>query len=55
MIDKFVPTISALDLAVWADALNTFRRQFRLLLGNEIRQSLAYFGIREDPIGSADK
>jgi hypothetical protein len=50
LIDKFVAMIGVLDLAVWADTLNTFRRQFRLLLGNEIRQSLAYSGIREDPL-----
>ena len=50
MIDKLVATISIPGLTVRADALNTFRRQFRLLLGNEIRQSLAYFGIREDPL-----
>jgi hypothetical protein len=50
LIDKFVPTIGALNLAVRADALDTLRRQCRLRLGNEIRQSLAYFGIREDPL-----
>jgi hypothetical protein len=50
LIDKFVAIISALDLAVRADALHTFRRQFGLLLGNEICQSLAYLGIREDPL-----
>jgi hypothetical protein len=50
LIDKLVATISIPGLIVRADALNTFRRQFRLLLGNEIRQSLAYFGIREDPL-----
>jgi hypothetical protein len=42
--------IRALDLAVRADALNAVWRQFGLLLGNEIRQSLAYFGVREDPL-----
>jgi hypothetical protein len=50
LINKFVAMIGALDLAVWADALDTVWRQFRLLLGNEIRQGLAYFGIREDPL-----
>ena len=35
-----------------ADALNTVWRQFGLLLGNEIRQSLAYFGICEDPLAA---
>jgi hypothetical protein len=50
LIDKLVATISVPGLTVRADALNTFRRQFRLLLGNEIRQSLAYFGICEDPL-----
>ena len=33
-----------------ADALNTVWRQFGLLLGNEIRQSLSYLGICEDPL-----
>lgn len=49
-VDEFVPIIGALGLTVRADALDTFRGQFRLLLGNEIRQSLAYFGVREDPL-----
>jgi hypothetical protein len=40
LIDKFAPTIGALNLAVRADALDTLRRQCRLSLGNEIRQSL---------------
>ncbi len=35
-----------------ADALNTVWRQFGLLLGNEIRQSLSYFGIWEDPLAA---
>jgi hypothetical protein len=42
--------IGAPDLTLGTEALNTFWRQFGLLLGNEIRQSLAYFGIREDPL-----
>src|SRR5215471_15028648 len=41
LVDEFVPIIGALGLTVRADALDTFRGQFRLLLGNEIRQSLA--------------
>jgi hypothetical protein len=50
LIDKFVPTIGALHLAVRADALDTLRRQCRLRLGNEIRQSLPDLGIGEDPL-----
>jgi hypothetical protein len=42
--------ILALNLTVRANTLDTLRRQFRLLLGNGIRQSLAYFGICEDPL-----
>ena len=42
--------IGALHLTIRADALNAVRRQFGLLLGNEIRQSLAYFGISEGPL-----
>jgi hypothetical protein len=44
--------ISALNLTVRAHALNTLSRQFGLLLGKEIYQSLAYIGIRvrEDPL-----
>jgi hypothetical protein len=50
LIYELVPTIRTLYFAVRADALKTFRRQFRLLLGNKIREGLAYFGIREDPL-----
>ena len=50
LIDKFVPTIGALNLAVRADALDTLRRQCRLGLSNEIRQSLPDLGIGEDPL-----
>jgi hypothetical protein len=42
--------ISALNLTVRAHALNTLSRQFGLLLGRETHQSLAYFGIRKDPL-----
>jgi hypothetical protein len=50
LIDKFVPTIGALNLAVRADALDTLRRQCRLRLSNEIRQSFPDLGIGEDPL-----
>jgi hypothetical protein len=52
LIDKLVPTIRAPSLTMRTDALNTVRWEFGLLLGNEIRQSLAYFGIREDPLAA---
>ena len=43
-------TSGILELTMRADALNTVWWQFGLLLGNQIRQGLAYFGIREDPL-----
>jgi hypothetical protein len=50
LIDKFILTINALELTIRADALNTVWWQFGLLLGNQIRQGFAYFGMREDPL-----
>jgi hypothetical protein len=52
LIDELVTTISVPGLTVRADALNAVWRQFGLLLSEEIRQSLAYFGIREDPLAA---